>query len=80
VSPVPGIAPTSGDIDALSLEVEASGRLHAQVAPGRRNLRVQHAGQEAIYCVDLRPCETLTVTVHGAKLAHHASVSPGECP
>src|SRR5690606_15179497 len=75
--PEPGIPPTSASLDGLALDADGSGRLWADVAPGLRSLEIRHAGEQTTYCIELRPCETLAVTAHGAKLARHPDVMPG---
>ncbi len=79
VAPAPGVASTTAQIGELQLPADGDGRLRTGVAPGARSLRLEHAGQTAEYCVELRPCETLTAIAHGAKLARHPAVRPGPC-
>lgn len=75
----PGILPTHVTIDGLGIDPDERGRLQATIAPGVRTLQIEHAGESTAYCVDLRPCEPLVVTAHGAKLAKHPDVRPGPC-
>lgn len=79
VAPAPGVAATAALIGELQLPADAGGRLRTGVAPGARSLRLEHAGQTAEYCVELKPCETLSATAHGAKLARHPGIRPGPC-
>ena len=76
---VPGIPPTTADIDRLALDADSSGRLSTQVAPGRRTLVVRHAGASSTYCVELRACEAVEATAHASQLAKHPRVRPGPC-
>jgi hypothetical protein len=79
VAPAPGVASTVALIGELQLRADAEGRLRTGLAAGARSLRLEHAGQSAEYCVELKPCETLTATAHGAKLARHPDIRPGPC-
>lgn len=79
VAPGAGVAATAALIGELQLPADSEGRLRTGVAPGARSLRLEHAGETAEYCVQLEPCETLTATAHGAKLARHPAIRPGPC-
>lgn len=75
----PGILPTRATLDTVPLDAGEAGRLSLHVTPGARTLQLEHGGEESLYCLELRPCETLQVTAHGAKLARHPDVRPGRC-
>ena len=77
--PEPGLAPTRASIGDLTLEPDDEGRLRASLVPGLHSLVLRHAGQESVFCLELRACETLAVTIHGPKLARHPDVRPGPC-
>lgn len=76
---VPGIPPTTADVDRLALDADGEGRLSTQVAPGRRTLVVRHAGASSTYCVELRACESVEATAHASQLARHPRLRPGPC-
>jgi hypothetical protein len=75
----PGMPPTSADLEDVPLDADDRGRLHGYVAAGPHTLRLRHAGEETMYCIDLDPCDHLAITSHGAKLAAHPRVRAGPC-
>jgi hypothetical protein len=79
IAPAPGVPPTSAQLDEMALDPDEEGRLHGHLAPGVATLILRHAGRRSVYCIELRPCETLRVTSHGDKLARHPDVSAGPC-
>jgi hypothetical protein len=79
IPPGPGVPPTSGQLDETALDPDEHGRLHGHLPPGPTTLLLRHAGREAVYCVELRSCETLRITAHGDRLARHPDVRPGPC-
>lgn len=75
----PGMPPTSADLEEIPLDTDGRGRLHTYLGAGAHTLRIRHAGEETTYCIDLDPCDRLSVTAHGAKLAAHPRVRAGPC-
>lgn len=75
----PGVASTRAELGAMALTTGPDGALRAEVRPGAYPLRLHHAGQSSVYCIQLASCETTRVVAHGARLARQHGVAPGPC-
>lgn len=76
--PVPGITRPRAWLDGHAL-IDDEDSLRILAAPGEHALQVRHAGRHADYCIALRDCETLRVTLHGVHLARNDDVREGLC-
>ncbi|MEE9382056.1 MAG: hypothetical protein V3V08_01410 [Nannocystaceae bacterium] len=75
---VPGLPATSAKLGSRAM-AQSGATLQAHAHAGRHILSIDYAGTRQTYCVRLAECQELALTLHGASLAPHPHVDPGDC-
>lgn len=80
IEPRQGRPRTEVRLDGRRLEADAQGAVTGRIGPGAHELGLRFSGEKKDYCVRLRQCQRLSLTMYGASLGLHAAVTPGRCP